>query len=257
MKKILITFIVILILISVWQIVENKLNVSRVSRDETSLEAFIPSPLSIVKSFINDGSTILFEMRYTFFRATLGLAVGIIVAFLMFILLLLFPALRKVIFPVTIAINSFPIVGLVPVIILTFGQGSWLAIVFISALISYFPVLIGLDYSIKNTSRELIDVMNVLNASKKQIISKVYLPLALPNLFSSLRLAIPASIIGATIGEWLGIRTGIGQLITVALYQLKPGLLYASLISIVLVSMILIWLLSFSEKYFLPWKQSE
>jgi ABC-type nitrate/sulfonate/bicarbonate transport system permease component len=257
MKKILIISIGIVVFVSVWQVVETKLNISRVSKNETSLEAFIPSPVSIVKSFINDGGTILFEMKYTFFRAALGLLVGIGAAFLMFFILLLFPSLRSVIFPVTIAINSFPIVGLVPVIILAFGQGSWLAIVFVSALISYFPILISLDYSIKNTDNELVDVMTVLNASKKQIISKVYIPLALPNLFSSLRLAISASIIGATIGEWLGIRTGIGQLITVALYQLKPALLYASLISIVLVSIILVWLLSFSEKYLLPWKHND
>ena len=73
--------------------------------------------------------------------------------------------------------------------------------------------------------------------------------LAVTNLSSLQALSplVATAIIGATIGEWLGARNGIGQLITIALYQLKPGLLYASLISITIASTLSILILSLIE----------
>jgi ABC-type nitrate/sulfonate/bicarbonate transport system permease component len=66
-------------------------------------------------------------------------------------------------------------------------------------------------------------------------------------------LAVPASIIGATMGEWLGTRNGIGHLITVSLYQLNPGVLYASLAAIMFSSIISIFALSVIGKIVTPW----
>jgi len=69
-----------------------------------------------------------------------------------------------------------------------------------------------------------------------------------------MKLAIPGSIIGATMGEWLGARNGIGQIITISLYQLKPGLLYASLFLIIVASLLGIIIVEILERYFVKWK---
>jgi ABC-type nitrate/sulfonate/bicarbonate transport system permease component len=53
-------------------------------------------------------------------------------------------------------------------IVLAFDQGSALSIIFIAALISYFPILVGLDSTFKNADKESIEMMNVLNANKRQ-----------------------------------------------------------------------------------------
>ena len=113
-----------------------------------------------------------------------------------------------------------------------------------------------MDTALKETDKDLLDLMHVWNATPLQTFLKLRLPLALPYLFLSIKLAIPASIIGATMGEWLGTRNGIGQLITVALYQLKPGLLYASLITVALVSIILISLISAVQSTIFTWKNN-
>lgn len=254
MNKLFITAIFLSILLVTWQVIETKADKKMISQNQTSIQAFIPTPLTILKTFSTSGSIILFELNHTLFRAMIGLLIGLFLAFLFFCIFIFFPSIRFSLLPLAFAINSFPIVGFAPLIVITFGQGSTISIIFIAALISYFPILVGLDSTFKNVDKESIEIMNVLHANKKQILTKIFLPASLPNLFTSLKLAIPASIIGATIGEWLGVRTGIGQLITVALYQLKPGLLYAALLSVMVASIFLVWIISTLEKRIIPWK---
>lgn len=254
MKRTLIILLTFLTVLLFWQTVETRINDRMIAQGRTSIEAFVPTPLTVMDALVTQGPIIAMELEYTLFRATIGLIIGLLLAFLFFSLFILLPPLRPTLLPLTFAINSFPIIGFVPLIIMTFGQGSTLSIIFVSALISYFPILIGLDSTFKNIDENLIEIMNVLNTSKWQMMIKIFLPFSLPNLMTSLRLAIPASIIGATIGEWLGVRTGIGQLITVSLYQLKPGLLYASLLSVTAVSVCIVWLISVIERRIMPWK---
>lgn len=246
----IVTFIVL------WQVVQDSVSAARVAEGLTGLNSFVPTPKIIFETFVNQGDMIVREMLETLRKALLGLFLGGVFAFVMSVLFLLATSMRRVLFPVFLAVNSFPIIGFAPAIILAFGQGSFASIVFIAALISYFPILIHLDAAFRNTDRELIEFARVMGATKQQIIQKIIIPLAIPSVFSAMKLAIPASIIGATIGEWLGSRTGVGQLITVSLYQLKPGLMYASLILITAVSVGLIFLLALLEKKIVPWHQT-
>ncbi len=255
MKKSIFSLLLFLILISCWQVFESELNSAMIGANQTGIEAFIPTPLTILTTFRDLGHQILIETAYTLERAFLGFFLGTFSGIVIAVLFLFFPTLRNLFYPVSLTINSFPIIGFAPVIILFFGQGSSMSIVFISALICYFPIMISMDASFSETDRNLLDYMHVINSTPLQTFLKLRLPLALPYLFLSMKLAIPASIIGATMGEWLGTRNGLGQLITISLYQLKPGLLYASLITISLVSATLIFLVSMAQSRFLSWKK--
>jgi ABC-type nitrate/sulfonate/bicarbonate transport system permease component len=255
LRNIFFSILFIFLLLFSWQILQSRIDKERIANNETSLEAFIPTPLTIAKTFLSDGKNILKELSHTLKKAFLGLLLGVSVAILMASIFLFFPAVRNLTLPLTFAINSFPIIGFAPAIVLIFGQGSLQSIVFISALICYFPTLISIDTAFKETDKNLLEIMEVLGASKLQTLKIIHIPLAIPYLFLSLKLAIPASIIGATIGEWLGAREGIGQLITIALYRLNPGILYSSLISIALSSALIIAFLSILEYFLFPWQR--
>jgi len=248
----IITFVLIMV---AWQVTEGRYNISRIEKGQTSFEAFVPSPKTILRTFEQSGGLLVSELFQTLQKAFLGFSVGLLVAVIVSSVFLFFPSLRDFLLPLFFAVNSFPIIGLAPAIILVFGQGSWLSIIFVSMLISYFPILISLDTALRETDKELIELVHVFGANKVQMLLKVRLPLAAPYLFISMKIALPASIIGATIGEWLGSRNGIGQIITISLYQLKPGLLYASLLLIVFVSSVCIVLLSALEYYLFPWRR--
>lgn len=219
----------------------------------TSIEAFIPTPLTIVSTLINKHSVIVNEFLYTISRSFVGLFLGLVISVLMNALFWFKPNFRKVIFPISLAINSFPLIGFSPLIIMLFGQGSWLGIVFISTLICYFPILISLENALSSIDSEPQELGKTWGASKSQLYLKIQLPLLLPYLFNSLKLAIPASIIGATLGEWLGSDHGIGRLVIISLYQLDPGTLYACLVLILIFSMLSIHVVSVLKNLIFPW----
>lgn len=254
LKSIIHVLIFTIFILLAWQVVQNSINKNRLQENRTGIEAFIPSPLTIVETFKEEWMIIFFNAGFTIFRASIGFIVGITFAVAVSIIFLLWPGLRRMGFPIMFAVNSFPIVGLAPAIILAFGQGSLISMVFISALICYFPTLVTLDTAFKNINKEILDLMKVFNASSLQIIRMVKIPLAIPYFFASLKLAVPGSIIGVTMGEWLGTRKGLGQLITIALYQLRPGMLYASLFTLVGICLIFITLINLLEYKFIKWK---
>ncbi|KKS40294.1 hypothetical protein A3H03_00835 [Candidatus Kuenenbacteria bacterium RIFCSPLOWO2_12_FULL_42_13] len=253
-KRYILSLLLVLSVILIWQITENIINTNRLANNETGLEAFIPSPITIVHAYIESGDLILNQSAYTFSRAMVGFCIGILSAILLVYIFSLMPLLRNITLPILFGVNSFPVVGLAPAIVLAFGQGSFSSIIFISALMCYFPTLITLDTAFNNIDQDVLDLMHVMKAPRWQIIRYIRLPHSLPYLFLTMRLAIPASIIGATMGEWLGSKNGLGQLITVALYQLKPSLLYASLFLIVAVSILGIAVTGLLERQFVKWK---
>ena len=142
LKKIIIFICFLFLLAIFWQLIETSMSNARMTRNETGLEAFIPTPLVIVQTFFTDGKTIFSETSYTLGRALVGFTIGLIAALFFVLLFEFFPLLRSPFMPFAFALNSFPIVGLAPAVILFFGQGSSQSIVFISALISYFPLFI-------------------------------------------------------------------------------------------------------------------
>jgi len=220
---------------------------------QASIEVFIPSPLTVVVSLYNNWEILITELGFTLSRAALGLAVGVSFAVLVSAVIFLIPELRSYALPISMAINSFPLIGFSPLIILAFGQGSWVGIVFISALISYFPILVSLDKALSMNSKEYLELGKIWGASDIKIFIHIQLPVVVPYVLNSLRLAIPASIVGTTLGEWLGANHGVGKLVIIALYQLNPGLLYSSLFLLLISSLFFVWVSSWVEKRYFPW----
>lgn len=247
----------ILIIFLIWQFGESLLNIRRLNSGLTSLEAFIPTPFTILQTILKNSGLLLTELGYTLTRGIMGLITGTFIAILITIMILIFPKLRKIIMPLTVSLNSFPMIGFAPLIILMFGQGSVLGIIFISALICYFPTFIMLDKASMGVNEEFVNLAKIWGANKFSIFTKIQLPYLLPFLFTSFKLSLPASIIGATLGEWLGTKHGIGQLITISLYQLKPGILYSSLFLVVLSVGILVKLTGLLEELLIPWKKNQ
>jgi ABC-type nitrate/sulfonate/bicarbonate transport system permease component len=237
-----------------WEIIQRLITTQRLAQGQTGLDAFFPTPSTIMFTFVQDWQYISTALLVTVGRGLIGCGIGALLALSVAALLDYIPRLRGFIMPTMFAVNAFPIIGFAPLIILMFGQGSILSIIFVATLISYFPILITLDHAIRHTSRDLLASLEVAGATRRQLLWHVKIPLAQPNLFVALRLALPASIIGAMIGEWLGARSGIGNLITIGLYQLKPGLLYGALFALTTISAMLTWALHALERACLPWK---
>src|ERR1700750_2591954 len=241
------------LIVFAWQVIEQHLNAGRVDRGLASLDVVVPRPNQIVASFYENLALIQTAMAATLLKAGLGSAIGATVAVSIAISYCLPPSLRTATMPLAYAFNSFPVFGLVPAIILAFGPDNAMSIAVIAALLSYFPILLTLDHALTNAPTEFRELAELSNCGRLRELWHIRLPIGLPALFIGLRLAVPGTIVGATVGELLGSRDGIGNLVSTSLYQLNPARMYAAFLEVAAVCSLFVVGLTLLEKAVVPW----
>ena len=114
----------------------------------------------------------------------------------------------------------------------------------ISMYLSFFPVVVGMVKGLRSPGPMQLDQMRTWNASASQTFWKLRLPSSMPYLFTSLKIAMAASLVGAIVGELpTGAVAGLGaRLLTGSYYgqtiQIWSALIMAATLAAVLVGLI-------------------
>jgi NitT/TauT family transport system permease protein len=140
-----------------------------------------------------------------------------------------------------------PKVALAPLFIIWFGHGITPKII-IAMLIAFFPLLVNTVLGLRSVDSEIVELMNSVAATKRQVFWHVRLPNSLPYVVSSLKVASLLAVVGAMVGEFVGSDKGLGYLMIVGDVNLDTDLLFASLVIVTLFGLILYALLEAVEK---------
>ena len=114
----------------------------------------------------------------------------------------------------------------------------------ISTYLSFFPVTVGVVKGLRSPDPIHLDLMRTYNASRAQVFWKLRWPSSVPFLFTSMKVAVAASLVGAIVGEMpTGAVAGLGaRLLTGSYYgqtvQIWAALLVAALMAAVLVGIV-------------------
>ena len=100
-------------------------------------------------------------------------------------------------------LQATPILALAPLMALWFGPGL-LGKVVICALIVFFPVAIATMVGIRSVDARLLELGRSLRATRRQVLTTLEIPAALPNIFGGLRVGVTLAVVGAIVGEWAG-----------------------------------------------------
>lgn len=100
----------------------------------------------------------------------------------------------------------------------------------------------------------MIDLLRTFGAGKKEIFLRLKLPANLPYFFSAIKMAIPLSIIGAAIGEWLGAQAGLGYFSRRMMTQLDGAGVFAPIVLLSAVAMLAVWIVALIEKKAVTWR---
>lgn len=113
--------------------------------------------------------------------------------------------------PLVSLLYPIPALGWLPVLMLWIGVNEMLpiAIIFIC---SFFPILYNTITGIRQVPSELIDAARMLGASDRTVLRQVVIPLALPNIFTGLKLEAGMAWKVVIAAEMVAIPTGIGAL---------------------------------------------
>ena len=145
----------------------------------------------------------------------------------------------RVMSPYLVAAQAVPILALAPLIALWFGTGL-LSRSIIVALVVFFPVAISVMIAIRGIDRRLLEMARSYRVTRRQRITLVEIPAALPGIVGGLRIGITLAVVGAIVAEWTGGEQGLGVLINLARGSLFDiPLLFATLTVIALLGIAL------------------
>ena len=124
----------------------------------------------------------------------------------------------------------------------------------VTVLITFFPIGITVHEGLRSAKREMEELLVTYGASKKEVFLKLKVPTALPYFFSAIKMAIPISIIGAAIGEWLGAQKGLGYFSKRMLTQLDGAGVFAPVVLLSVSAMVLVWIVTAVERKVIKWR---
>jgi NitT/TauT family transport system permease protein len=179
---------------------------------------------------------LLSDTLYTGVEAVLGFVLGGVAGFLLAVLFVHVKPAERGLLPYVIASQTVPIIAIAPMIVVGIGRlgaPPWLSKSIIAAYLTFFPVTINALRGLTSVHRDQLALMHSYAATKAQIFFKLRLPASVPYLFTALKIAATASVIGAIIGELpVGSARGLGvQLVVGSQYNtFNPGFLWATIL---------------------------
>ena len=149
----------------------------------------------------------------TWRSAVVGFAIGALIGVQLASIFVHSSVAERGFMPYVIASQAIPIVALAPIIAAALGRGQS-AVVFIAVYLTFFPVTVAQSRGLRSPDPRSLELMRSFAASKWDIYRKVRLPASVPYLFTALKVAAAAALVGAIIGEGPGgVKDGLGRAI--------------------------------------------
>ena len=201
----------------------------------------LPPPRAVFERFITawtDG-TMAPHLATTLVEIALGFAVGAGLAVIAGYALARSAIVERLLSPYLVAAQATPILALAPLIALWFGPGLAGKVV-ICAVIVFFPVAVATMVGMRSVDARLLELGRSLRATRRQILTTLEIPTALPSILGGVRVGVTLAVVGAIVGEWAGADRGLGVLINLARGSLFDiPLMFATLLMIALVGIVL------------------
>jgi NitT/TauT family transport system permease protein len=121
----------------------------------------------------------------------------------------------------------------------------------ISAYLCFFPVTIGMVKGLTSPDPIQRDLMRTWSATPAQVFWKLRWPSSMPFLFTSLKVAIAISLIGAIVGELpTGAQAGLGARLLAGSYYGQTIQIWAALFAAALLAAVMVALIGWIERLF-------
>ncbi len=186
-------------------------------------------------------------------RVVAGFLIASLVAVPLGVVMALFPRIRALINPIVSFLRPLPSISWVPLMVIWFGVDELqkLAIIFMGSFSA--ALIYSLEATMKVDPALLLAAQN-LGASKRQLITRVLLPAALPNILSGLKVVLAIAWTCVISAEIVGTNEGLGSLIWNSKEVFNTSAVLAGMVCISGVVLVLDALMSRLERWLLPWR---
>ena len=210
-------------------------------------QVFVEIWETTVEKPITSKRSLVYHGWITLSATLLGFAIGTGLGVVLAVLILHNRAVDRSLMPWVVASQTIPILAIAPMIIVVLnaiGLSGLLPKALISAYLSFFPVVVGMVKGLRSPEVQLLDLMHTYHASGWQTFWKLRWPSAVPYLFTSMKVAVAISLVGAIVGELpTGAVAGLGARLLAGSYygptiQIWSALFAAAALAAVLVILV-------------------
>ena len=196
---------------------------------------------------ITSKRSLVFHGWITLSSTLLGFAIGTVMGILLAVGIVHDRAMEMSVMPWVVASQTIPILAIAPMIIVVLnavGLSGLLPKALISAYLSFFPVVVGMVKGLTSPDALQLDLMRTYGASRRQALWKLRWPSSVPYLFTSMKVAVAASLVGAIVGELpTGAVAGLGARLLAGSYygqtiQIWSALFAAAALAATLVALV-------------------
>lgn len=221
------------------------------------IESFmLPSPVQVIKAFVNEMPILMEHSAVTLTEAFIGLFLGVILGFIMAVLMDSFNGLYRAFYPMIILSQTIPTVAIAPLLVLWFGYEMTPKIILI-VITTFFPIAVGMLNGFKSVDNDEINLLKSMGASKYQVFFYIKLPSSLSQFFAGLKISASYAVVGAVISEWLGGFSGLGVYMTRVKKAFAFDKMFAVIFLISLISLLLMKGVELLQKKCMKWENSE
>jgi len=217
----------------------------------------LPHVWDIVRAFVDPaqrngpplGLVLLGQAVFTFREALTGFVLGGLLGIALGILFVHSRLAERALVPYVVASQTVPILAISPIVVVAI-KADWLSVAIVSAYLTFFPVTIASLRGLRAADPRAFELFRSYAASRTQALWRLRLPTSVPYLFSSLRVAAAASVIGAIIGELpAGVADGLGSAIVNynQYYIAGPEKLWATIVMCTFVGLFFVALVRLAE----------
>lgn len=240
---------------------QTEVPIAQLVRDTLAQERpVLPAPHQVVAEMwdttvnkaVTSKRSLVYHTWITLSTTLLGFLIGTVLGVVIAIGIVHSRVLDKSLMPWVISSQTIPILAIAPMIIVVLnaiGISGLLPKAMISTYLSFFPVTVGMVKGLRSPEIIHLDLMHTYSATKLQAFLKLRLPYAVPYLFTSMKIGIAASLVGAIVGELpTGAVAGLGARLLAGSYYGQTVQIWSALIMAALLAGSLVGLIGLAER---------
>ena len=201
---------------------------------------------------VTSARSLVYHSWVTLSSTLLGFAMGTVLGVVIAVGIVHVPALDKSFLPWIIASQTIPILAIAPMIVVVLASINITGILpkaLISAYLSFFPVAVGMVKGLRSPELMHLDLVHTYNATQWQTFWKLRVPASIPFFFTSIKVAVAASLVGAIVGELpTGAVAGIGSKLLAGSYYSQTIDVWAALIAGSIVAVLLVTVVDIASR---------
>ncbi|MBR6222929.1 MAG: ABC transporter permease [Lachnospiraceae bacterium] len=215
----------------------------------------LPSPTRVVETLIKliSNGKLGKNLLVSAIRVLQGFSVGTLLGIILGVLMGLSKTLNRILNSLVNIFRPIPMIAWIPLLILWLGIGeeSKIAVIIIGTL---WPVLLNTISGILSVDKKLLEVAQIMEKSRSQILLSVILPSAWPSIITGIRLGIGTAWTCVVAAEMIAAASGIGYMITYARELSQPDVVLVGVFTIGVVGLLIDFIIMRIQKRLLRWK---